>query len=274
MHREMKKFFAFFIAGVVCLNCFGAMAANVTVKKSSSVKKQETSGLDSITGNSLLPGVIGLVSNVAALKKQSAELKAECIPTDPEIRWVNKMVKEYVKIGEKTATDMVGTSANKCSGSSWDSELQDSRPVGQEPCVPVFSSANNEIWVGYPEAKVGKYCPDLADRLCPESSKKTESNIYSVFGQISFDQEDYTEDEINMYVKLMEKAEKCAPEKISARNREAYTNFLKTTISGAGQSTNVNTATVWDAVGNLTNGSSVLQGVGNLAPSVIQLLDK
>ena len=69
----------------------------------------------------------------------------------------------------------------------------------------------------------------------------------------------------------MEKTEKCAPEKISARNREAYKNFLTSTISNAGQSTN--TGAVLDAIGGMV-GNSGLGGVSNLAPTVIQFLDK
>ena len=84
----MRKFFAFFIAMIMSV-VGDAGAANVTVKKASSVKKQDTGGIESITNGSLLPGVIGLVSNVSALKKQTEELKAECVPSGSEQSWLN-----------------------------------------------------------------------------------------------------------------------------------------------------------------------------------------
>lgn len=268
MHiSEMRKIFAFFMGLFMCL-CNGADAANVSVKKASSVKKQETGGVESIMSGSLLPGVMGLVSNVSALKKQTEELKAECIPSGTEESWVNNAVKEYAKTGAKTAKDM--NLDNPCrTNSSWDVEVAQARSSGQEPCMPVFNESG-AVWDNYPTVKTVKYCPDLADPYCSDSKKKTESNIYKIFGMLDWTQEDYLVGESDMFIKMMEKTEKCAPEKITARNREAYANFVKQTISGAGQSTN--TGAVYDAIGGLTQGG--LSGIGSLAPSVIQFLDK
>ena len=268
----MRKTFAFLIAAFGCMAVLAAMAADFQVKKSSSVKKQEKSGLESMTSGSLLPGVIGLVTNVSALNKQQKELKAECIPSNAEVEWVNKMVKEYAKIGKVTAKDMRG-SDNKCRDENhYKNEVE--MLMTSDPsniCTPVFTSTgNDEIWVDYPMVVVAEYCADgssLSD--CSSSKKKKESNIYTIFGKLGFDQEDYLTDEATMYVKMMEKAEKCAPERLSAASKQAYANFLKTTIAGAGQSTN--TGTIWDAVGGLTQGNG-LSGVGNLAPTVLQLM--
>ena len=252
--------------------CVGgdAGAANVTVKKASSVKKQETSGLETITSGSLLPGVIGLVSNVASLKKQTEELKAECVPNGTESAWVDNIVKEYAKTGAKSAKDMAGD--KPCGNDSgWDIEVAEARAIGQEPCMPVFDEEGT-IWKGYPRVKTVKYCSDLSDPQCADSKKKNESNIYKIFGALDWTQEDYLVGEADMFIKMMEKTDKCAPEKITARNREAYANFVKQTISGAGQSQN--TGAVYEAIGNLTGSGGGLSGVGSLAPTVIQFLDK
>jgi len=272
--REMRKYFAFFIAAIVCVAGFGAMAAEFQVKKSSSVKKQEQSGLESVTSNSLLPGVVNLVANVAALNKQQKELNAECAPTQSELNWVNNMVKEYAKIGEVSAEEMLKTVGDeKCDpGDSFEYSVQNSLRSNFAPCVDVFDSdaETSMIWYEYPKASKAEYCAD-GMAVCNASKKKTYSNIYKIFGAIDFTDVDYTADEANMYVKFMEKTEKCAPEKISARNREAYKNFLTSTISNAGQSTN--TGVVLDAIGGMV-GNSGLGGVSNLAPTVIQFLDK
>lgn len=268
----MRKFFAFFIIGILCVTG-DAGAANVTVKKASSVKKQETSGLETITSGSLLPGVIGLVSNVASLKKQTEELKAECVPSGTESAWVDNIVKEYAKTGAKTAEQMLGGAKACSSDSGWDLEVQSARltPGGGEPCMPVFDD-KDAIWYGYPKVAKAKYCPDMGDTTCADSKKKNESNIYKIFGALDWTQEDYLVGEGDMFIKMMEKTDKCAPEKITARNREAYANFVKQTISGAGQSQN--TGAVYEAIGNLTGSGGGLSGVGSLAPTVIQLLDK
>lgn len=273
----MKKQLAFLMGVCICVVSCMAMAADFQVnrvKKSSSVKQQEQSGLESVTSNSLLPGVIGLVTNVAALNKQQKELAAECVPTAAEIRWVNDMVKEHAKAAGSTALTMRGSGNQICdSGETYESSVATIGTANLEPCIEVYSGPSDQvmIWNEYPKASVAKYCAD-GTQDCLDSKKKSKSNIYKVFGGIIFSVEDYTESEVASYTKFMEKMEKCAPEKISARNKEAYTEFLKNTITGAGKTTN--TATIWDAVGGLTSGSGALSGIGSLAPSVVQFLEK
>ncbi len=274
----MKKKFAFLMALVVGLTSFSAMAADFSVKdssfkakKASSVKTQEKSGLESITSGSLLPGVIGMVSNVAALTKQQKELAAECVPSSSEISWVNDMVKEYAKVGEETAGEMLNRlKMTRCGPNEhYSKSVEVSRPANLEPCTDVFEDKDT-IWNGYPMAAVASYCADGME-VCSGSKKKTESNVYAIFGAISFTVDDYATDEADKYTKMMAKIEKCAPEKISARSKQAYADFLKTTISTAGGS--ASSGAVWDAVGGLTSGGG-LSGVQSLMPAVTQFLDK
>ena len=267
----MRRKFAFLTALCACMAGFAAVAADFQVKKSSSVKKQEKSGLESITSGSLLPGVIGMVSNVSALTKQQKELAAECVPTSSEISWVNEMVKEYAKVGEETADEMLSRlKMTKCGpGERYDKSVEVSRPANLEPCTDVFEDKDT-IWNGYPMAAVASYCADGME-VCSGSKKKTESNMYAIFGAISFTVDDYSKDEADKYTKMMAKIEKCAPEKISARSKQAYAEFLKTTISTAGGS--ASSGAVWDAVGGLTSGGG-LSGVQSLMPTVTQFLDK
>ena len=274
----MRKKFSFLMGLIVCMCGVVANAADFQVKKASNVKKQETSGLESITSGSLLPGVIGLVSNVSALTKQQKELAAECVPTATEINWVNNMVKEYAKAGAVTADSMFKTvtSGQRCDGNN--TYADDLKVVATtnaiEPCTEFFGQSGETdkgmIWEGYPKASYGYYCADGMP-TCASSKQKYKSNIYKVFGAIDFTVVDYTNDEATMYGKMMEKMEKCSPENISKRNREAYASFLTTTISNAGQKNN--TGSIMQAVGGLTSGGG-LSGIGSLAPTVTQFLDK
>lgn len=274
----MRKKISFLMGIIVCMCGVVANAADFQVKKASNVKKQETSGLESITSGSLLPGVIGLVSNVSALTKQQKELAAECVPTATEINWVNNMVKEYAKAGAVTADSMFKTviSGQPCDPN--DTYAENLKVVATtnsiEPCTEFFGQSGEAdkgmIWEGYPKASYGYYCADGMP-TCASSKQKYKSNIYKVFGAIDFTVVDYTNDEAAMYGKMMEKMEKCSPENISKRNREAYASFLTTTISNAGQTTN--TGSIMQAVGGLTSGGG-LSGIGSLAPTVTQFLDK
>ena len=79
-----------------------------------------------------------------------------------------------------------------------------------------------------------------------------------------------------MYGKIMEKAEKCSPENISKRNKEAYSSFITTTIANS-SGTSANTGSIMQAVGGLSGslgGGGGLSGLGGLAPTVTQFLDK
>ena len=259
----------------VCVTGFSAMAADFQRKKASSVKQQEKSGMESITTGSLLPGVIGLVSNVSALNKQQKELAAECVPNATEINWVNNMVKEYAKAGGTSAQkmfDAVKGGGDKCTGpDSYETSLKTTVTQKLEPCTKVFEEAGDRgmIWENYPKAEYGYYCADGMP-TCAASKQKYMTNMYKIFGAIDFTDVDYSADEDIMYRKIMEKAEKCSPENISKRNKEAYTSFITTTIANTGTSTN--TGSIMQAVGGL--GSGGLSGLGSLAPTVTQFLDK
>ena len=274
----MRKIFAFFVSAFVCVACFSDMAAGFEAKKSSSVKKQEKSNMETITSGSLLPGVIGLVSNVSALTKQQKELAAECVPTATEINWVNNMVKEYAKAGGTSADKMFSsvTSGRACkSGETYASDLKNTATTNSiETCTERFvdTGDSNMIWYNYPKAAYGDYCADGSLTNCAASKKKYMTNMYKIFGAIDFAVTDLSADEATMYAKIMEKSEKCAPENISKRNKEAYSSFLTTTIANTGSSTN--TGSIMQAVGGLTSGGGGLSGIGSLAPTVTQFLDK
>ena len=272
----MRKIFAFFVGACVCLGCFSVMAADFQVKKSSSVKKQEKSNMEAITTGSLLPGVIGLVSNVSALTKQQKELAAECVPTATEISWVNNMVKEYAKAGGSSADSMFSavTSGRPCdAGETYANDVKVTISANIDPCTERFNKSEDTymIWKDYPKAAEGSYCAD-GMLTCASSKLKHVTNMYKVFGAIDFTVTDLSAEEATMYAKIMEKAEKCAPENISKRNKEAYSSFLTTTIANTGSSTN--TGSIMQAVGGLTGGGGGLSGIGSLAPTVTQFLDK
>ena len=299
----MKKLVAVFISFCVCLTTVGAMAAlqvtkassskssgsaavgGVTttgngIKKASAVKQQEKSGIESVTSGSLVSGMVGLVTNVAALAKQQRELDAECVPTSSDLEFVNELVKEYAKIadvkdGESMLSNMCGDNA------TYTDDVQSTKPYKQESCSATKfekKSKSGYVWDSFPYAETATYCADADTANCPSSKKKTVSNIYVIFNQIRFDEEDFTATEASKYQKFKEKLDKCAPEKVLSNKKEAYVGLVKNAISGAGQKTN--TATVWDAVGTLTQSASgggmsgLSGGIQSLMPAVTGFLDK
>lgn len=273
----MKKYFAILLCACVCMAGFAAMAANVKVKKASSVKQQEqASGIEAITSNSLLPGVIGLVSNVTNMKNQLKQLEGECKPTQSEIDWVNKMVKEYAMVGPESVEKFMGSWDACGPGNSYAADVAASLEANLQPCVDTFNSStdNGRIWQGYPKAAWTQYCSDGGD-LCADAKKKSVSNIYEIFGKIQFSESDYTADEISMYVKLLEKQKKCSPENISKANKEAYSSLVTGTISSLSQSITPggqqsNVGGIMDAVKGLGGGAQGLSSFGGAALQLLQ----
>ena len=267
----MKKILSVFIAlaFVAPIVALGA----VSVKKSSSVKKNTESSVDSAT--SLLPTVVGLVGNIKNLNAQQQQLVADCVPTSDEIRVVNDLVKEWAKIGDTDASGAIVGLGDPCnstlSTTSSDEgsyarfmEVADNNEVCFERLV---GSSNNEmIWFGYPRASSAKICDPVTNKDC-----KTVSNIYEIFDKIPFSTQDYTKGEAAKVAKLVEKSQKCAPSKINAAKRELWGGFLTQTLSGVGKTSGASgTDAVIQAVSSAGGGGlqSMLPSLGQMATQV------
>lgn len=255
----MKKILSIFV--VLILVAPSVSLGAVTVHKKSSVNKkaavetQQTSNLASAT--SLLPTALNLFSGVMSLKKAQQELTADCAPTRSEVELVNDLVKEWAKIGD---TDAEGARGN------FDPCAYDYQTYmeldGEQTCVDQFK-IENKIWDEYPKAAIAKV------------GKKTYSNVYDIFDKIPFGYDDYTQSEAANVKKLIEKTERCAPSKISAKKRELWGGFLTSTItqvgSGAGVSGLDSVMQMATQLGGSGGGAStMLQGLGTIVPSVLQ----
>jgi len=265
----MKKILSIFVICALAIPSvsFGA----VTVKKAASVTAKKTNTMESAT--SLLPSVIGLVGSVKSLKNQQDQLDSECAPTSDEVSTVNSLVKEWAKVGgtsKESAISSVGVepcgggdNSNEASYTEWKEYNFESN----EHCYVVYNSAADQdmIWQGYPKALYAKITPPDGNA----KNAKYVSNIYEVMGLIPFSEEDFTLAEINKVRKLMEKAEKCAPSKITAAKRELWGGFLTQTLNSVGQTTGAaGTGSVIQAVssmGGSGNIQSLLPSLGQMA---------
>ena len=89
----MKKLFFIFVAVACTTSSWGAVNVKTAgVKKAAPVATKQTDKME--TATSLLPAVVGLVSNAKALSVQQQQLTADCAPTTSEIETVNNLVKE------------------------------------------------------------------------------------------------------------------------------------------------------------------------------------
>ena len=270
----MKKILSIFI-GCLCVAPSFVWAA-VSVKKAESVAVKKAEPMDSAT--SLLPTVIGLVGDIKNLNAQQQQLTADCIPTGDELTTVNNLVKEWARIGETDSSAAVSGLGSVCGPAK-----QNNKDSMYEQFLTYYADKNETCyvqfqteadigmpWEDFPRATSAKICKGTDNKNCTDVS-----NIYDVFTKISFGEADYTKAEAAKIAKLIEKSQKCAPNKINAAKRELWGNFLTKTLGGVGQSSGVSgTSAVIQTVssmGGSGNLQSILPSLGQMAT---QALDK
>ena len=262
----MKKALIAFVAMIPCMTINVAMGA-ITVKKAAPVATQAASSTS--TTASLVPAVLGLVSNVQELNAKQKELTDNCIPSNAEIAFVDNTMKEWAKTGVMSADEVQKQLKRAPCGSmnQYESSIKVSAATGVDNiCYNVFEGVGNTgmVWEGYPKVGIAKYCDDGTDNC---KNKKTKSDIYDIFNLIDFVEADYTKQEATMAAKLIAKIEDCS------KKRAMWGEFLTTTMGGLGQKTN--TASIMDTVGNITkSGTNLTGGLSSLGSIATQYLNK
>lgn len=243
------------------------VAPAVTVKKAAAVKTQTTSATDSAA--TLVPTVLGLVGAVKDFTAKQAELTAECTPSQAEVDWVNKMFKEWIQTGVKSAEDIISSNAMaKCPGEAdvcYSSKIQEMMTVDGTPNYYDRFSDDGAIWAGYPMASMATYCKT---EPCTTKNKKTESNMWTIYSLIDFADEDYSASEATMAAKLRAKYENCSSYALSSKQKLLQNSFLNQTVGSIGQKTN--TGSVMEMVNSLGGGN----GLGAISTLATQFLDK
>lgn len=271
----MNKKLLFLVSLLFATHTLGAGA--VTIKKAAPVAVQETTAMDSVNG--LVPTVINLVSGVSQINKQTQALTAECVPTSQEITDVNALIKEWAKVGSKSADEAfsaLGVPNCATTGSSYESLM---RAFGDDIedgllCYDSFSGSEHEnmIWYKYPMAAMTYYCSDGGVDLCSEKNKVYVTNMYEVLGLIDFGDADYTANEAKVKAKLATKMEKCAPALLNAKKQALMSDFVVGTIGNLGQKTNTGSIMemVSSVAGSTGNGAGgMLQSLGGIATQML-----
>ena len=230
--------------------------AAVEIKKATPVAAENKTGAAGLmAGNSLVPTALGLVGNVMTLNKQQAELAAECEPSSSEITFVKNLMQEWAKAGGEKPKMENRKPCTPDDGKDYATSVKQGNGIS-EPCYNAFNKKNDviQIYAEYPYPGKGYR---LKDYSAEESDKNKiqMSDLYEVFGKIGFEDADYLPGEVSMVARLKEKAIKCAPEKLSAKQRELWGNMLMQTVSGLGEKQN--------AGATMEQVSSVLQSGGN-----------
>ena len=275
--ERMKKFVFIFVAFICATSSWGAVNVKTTgVKKAAPVATKQSDAIESAT--SLLPTVIGLVSNIKSLDAQQQQLTADCAPTASEIETVNNLVKEWAKVGTTTNKEAESGLGSYCNPGQRDKN-DSGYYVGymkiaekNEACFENFSANADKgmIWEYFPKASKGEMCDAINGKNC-----KSVSNIYDIFAKIPFTEEDYTEAEAKKIAKLIEKMNKCAPGKLNAARRELYGNFLTQALGNVGQSSGAaGTASVLEAVSGLGGSSDIKSVLPSLGQMATKALDK
>lgn len=263
------------LTSLVSVAVFGTAMGAVSVKKAAPVATKASSGAN--TGASLLPTVLSMYTNIQQVTSKDKAMTAECEPTAAEIQFVNNMVKEWAKTGAATAQDAEKRMKTKpCDGTtSYETSVANSVGTNGDmlECFEYFHGTGNDgnVWARFPMASKAQYCSDGSPISgCPTKNRRVASNIYSVFSLIDFEEADYTPQELTMAKKLQAKSVSCAPEKLSARKRQMWAEFLTGTISGVG--TKTNTGSIMETVGAITQSGGGLGALGSLGSVAAQFM--
>lgn len=260
----MKRIISFFIVFACLAPCVSWSA--VSVKKAAPVSTKQADKMESAT--SLLPTVIGLVGTVQQLNAQQQQLTAECAPTSSEVSLVNDLVKEWAKIGDSDESSLM-SGVTWCGVQTYKDFMETADK--NEYCVETFDAGKGYIWDGYPKASMAEICPTSGNK----KNCKYVSNIYDIFGKISFGDADYTKREAQQIAKLKEKYQKCAPEKQNAAKMEMFGGVLTQTLGNVGQSTGAaGTGDIINAVSSMGGSGNVSSMLPSLGQMATQFLDK
>ena len=268
---EMVKFSKFFIVCFAVLVCFNGISAVKINKKSSVSTTKKESIVSDVTGSSLVPGVVGLVSSVMDINAKQKSMTANCLPSGSEINFINSMIKEYAKSGGSRNILLAGH--NTCSEKeSYASSIKLLSSSKIPECYEVFNlSDNTNIWNNYPMATTATMCPN-GDIVCAGKEIKV-TNAYDLFAVISyfFSTEDYTESEAIQVAGLLKKTEECSKDSLDRRKKELWGNFITNTAGNIGK--NTNTGSIIQQVGSMS-GSGVGGIFNSIAPIATQFMDK
>lgn len=246
-----------------------------TVTKKSAVKTQKTSNMETAVG--LLQPVMQTVQAVMQLKQETQELSANCAPAGGEIEIVNDLVKEWAKIGTTAAKDSGSGLGDKVTDYAKHMEnaeksnayevFYDGKCSGCGDDLNKLATSPNTryIWCCFPMASKAKLV-----------NGKNVSNIYDVLNKIPFVPEDYTKSELSKVTSIIEKSERCAPGKISAKKRELWSGFLTDTITNIGTKAGVSgVGDVMQMAAQFSSGDGGITNVlGNFTTMVPSMLDK
>lgn len=279
----MNKFLSFLMCLFICSESLNAFAAvkSYTPKKAQAVSVKEDGLSSSGLGASLLPGVIGLATNVIQINKEQKELSAKCEPTSREVDFVNKMVKEWAMAG---AVNPLSSNDKKCNTTgdvdtykTWVRDNYESANDESEMCFEIFKETGDKedaVWNGFPKASLTEYCSDGSDYSdCSSGSKRKATNMWALFNMIDFTEKDYTVEELTQAKSLLEKVENCSTGKLAAKKREAFSGLVMDSINNMGTQTNANTGSVMEMVSGLATQKGV-GGIGGIANMATQFLGK
>ncbi|MCL1902351.1 MAG: hypothetical protein FWG18_01840 [Alphaproteobacteria bacterium] len=270
----MKKL-SLFIVNCSLFVALGAPAhAAVTINKAAPVAAAPKSAESAVTGSSLIPTALSMITGVMALNQQVQALTTECKPTQTELTWVTNMMKEYAKTGATDAqTMMASIKRERCVGTNFKDSMQAAAmTTGLYGCVATFNSSADAkmIWQDYPRPSMATICKKNGGFGCTANEEETVSDIYEIYGLIGFGPADLLPVETTIAPVLMEKILKCTESRLAAKQRELWGDFLIQSAGGLGK-TGGNLAETLGAVNQIMAGggaTSPMAAIMGMAPNV------
>ncbi|MCL2339209.1 MAG: hypothetical protein FWC51_04645 [Proteobacteria bacterium] len=254
----------------------------VTIKKADVVAPAPKASNNSpLSGNSLVPTALSLITGVMALNQQMSTLTGDCIPTAADVAFVSNAMKEFAKTGAIDGPTLAGALRGRApcdpgNSVSFDNTAQTAAVTsGLQPCYETFNqpSDKNMIWFGYPRPGLTKVCKKNGGAGgCAPKDEEVVSDVWDVFALVNFTPDDLLPQEATAFAKLMDKVERCSGAKLSAAKRALWVNFMTQEAGSLGTKTGSDLASTLGTVNQImasgggTNPMSALMG---LAPTMM-----
>lgn len=258
-----------------------AGASAVTIKKADVVAPPpKTADNSPLSGNSLVPTALGLITSVMALNQQMNTLTGDCIPAPADVTFVSNMMQQFAKTGAVDAATMTAALRGRApcdaaNGVSFANTAQTAAVTkGLQPCYETFSQKADlkMIWYGYPKPSMDRVCKKSGGLGCAAKDEDVVSDVYDIFALINFTPDDLLPNEATSFAKIMDKVERCSNVKLAAQKRALWVNFMTQEAGSLGTKTGADLATTLGTVnqvmasGGANNPMSALMG---LAPAMM-----
>jgi len=267
----MKKIIAFSMLFALCAHSVLAapLVRRADVVAAAPAERQR------MDAGGLITTALGMGMGIWQLTQEQQTLAAECRPSEAQIEWLNRMMREWARAGG--INTMAATHNQHVCRISFAEHVRQSHSNDFSMCHPIFPNTGANagmIWQGFPMAAIAYRCTDETafGQICPLNRREYVTNAFEVWTWIGFSDNDFIGDETNQLARWREFVDRCGGDRLNARRQEMWGNFMMQQAAGIGQQQDL--GSIMGQVSGVMGqgGTGPASTLLNLAPALTQNL--